>query len=27
MKSYWQQELEKWCYGCPNIIQFEDKKK
>ena len=27
MKSHWQGELEKWCYDCPNIIQFDDKKK
>lgn len=27
MKSYWFEELQKWCYNCPNIIQFEDKKK
>jgi SNF2 family DNA or RNA helicase len=27
MKSYWQTELNKWCYGAPNIMSFEDKKK
>ena len=27
LKSYWYAELHKWCYGAPNIMQFEDKKK
>ena len=27
MKSYWLAELKKWCYGAPNIMAFEDKKK
>lgn len=27
MKSYWQTELNKWCYDAPNIMQFEDKKR
>jgi SNF2 family DNA or RNA helicase len=27
MKSYWEEELGKWCYGCPNIVRFEDSKK
>lgn len=27
MKSYWQGELNRWCPGAPNIMQFEDKKK
>lgn len=27
MKSYWYTELNKWCYGAPNIMSFEDKKK
>jgi SNF2 family DNA or RNA helicase len=27
MKTYWEEELNKWCIDCPNIIQFDDKKK
>ena len=27
MKTYWEEELNKWCYDCPNIMQFDDKKK
>jgi SNF2 family DNA or RNA helicase len=27
MKSYWQEELEKWCPSTPNIIKFDDTKK
>ena len=27
LKSYWETELNKWCYDTPNIMQFEDKKK
>ena len=27
MKSYWQAEMTKWCYGVNNIIQFEDKRR
>lgn len=27
MKTYWEEELHKWCYDCPNITQFDDKKK
>jgi SNF2 family DNA or RNA helicase len=27
MKSYWLGELDKWCYGVDNVMQFEDKKR
>lgn len=27
LKTYWGEELNKWCFDCPNIIQFDDKKK
>jgi len=27
MKTYWAEELKKWCKACKNIIQFDDKKK
>ena len=27
MKSYWEEELNKWCPESPNIMQFDDKKK
>jgi hypothetical protein len=27
MKTYWEEELNKWCYDCPNIERFEDSKK
>ena len=27
MKIYWQNELQKWCPGVQNVMQFDDKKK
>lgn len=27
MKSYWEEELNKWCKDCTKIMQFDDKKK
>jgi len=27
MKMYWQGELQKWCPGVENVMQFDDKKK
>ena len=27
MKAYWEEELNKWCPGCDNVFQFDDKKK
>ena len=27
LKTYWEDELNKWCYDCPNVVRFEDSKK
>lgn len=27
MKTYWEEELKKWCPACDNVITFDDKKK